>query len=326
MNLRTAFTHAISSFASLEKKSKVIIGVSGGIDSMVLLDLIVKHKKAWGLSIVAGHVNYGLRGRASKRDEEIVRRAAKRYQITVEVLNKDLAGIGNLQNTARKIRYDFFKKLAAQYVTDKILTAHHLDDQAETVLLHLIRGSGLKGLSGIRPVTEIDGIKIIRPMLYFSKDDIKVYARLNDVKYGIDATNLTDKYSRNSVRNKLIPMFTSYNPRINTRLANIADMAHEEEEALTVYAKEAENLSLLSSESGTVRFDRDVYLNFPRAIRVRLLRLLFMRLCGTSKDLNSDHLMRMDSIAARDKGAGQYRLPYGIVYVRKGNELHLKKL
>ena len=184
------------------KKSTFIIGVSGGADSISCLYALHKLR----LKVIAAHVNYNLRDKESDKDEEFVSHFCNTFSIPMEILNinckeHSIKNKISIQESAREIRYDFFHELLQKHTANWIVTAHHKGDQAETILLHLIRGTGLKGLTGIPEKRS----NILRPLLKASKKDILDFITENRLPYRTDSSNLESKYNRNFIRNKIIP-------------------------------------------------------------------------------------------------------------------------
>lgn len=193
-----------------EKKSKVIVAVSGGVDSMILLHTLIALKSEFDLSLAVAHVNYGLRGTASDSDERLVREYAdhNRIPVFVKKIRPDYRGVsigGSIQEWARKIRYGYFEELRTGHEFDLVATGHTSDDNAETVFLNLIRGSGLDGLRGIPPKRGT----VIRPMIYISRKDIESYAGSENIPYRVDVSNKSDRFARNVLRNEVFPLMQS---------------------------------------------------------------------------------------------------------------------
>jgi len=200
------FKKYISKHNLIHKGDKVIVAVSGGIDSMVLLDLLCGPCSSWSLDLTIAHVNHKLRGSESNADEEMVRAAAESYGVPCEVVRKRPPREKNTQSAAREIRLRFFKEVAGKYGAGAVATAHHLDDQAETVMFHILRGSGLRGLAGMRSVSETGSVRLIRPLLPFSRSEIEKYAKHRKIAFREDSTNAGTKYSRNFIRHRILPL------------------------------------------------------------------------------------------------------------------------
>lgn len=183
-----------------------VLGVSGGIDSMVMLDLFRRS----GLNIAVAHVNHRLRGKDADEDADFVRKYCTAHDISYAEKSLDpmIFKGKNVQETARRARYAFFYEVKKQFECNYICTAHHADDLTESFFMHLLRGSGLKGLSSI-PYRNKD---ILRPLLYFSKIEIEAYARSHHIEYREDYSNEEDKYLRNRIRHHLIPVIRELHP------------------------------------------------------------------------------------------------------------------
>jgi tRNA(Ile)-lysidine synthase len=208
-----------------EKNSKLVVGVSGGPDSTCLLDILIKLQKKYSLDLIIAHVNYGLRGKNSQEDEKFVKNLEEKYALKIAVLKPKIKAKNNLEDNLRNIRYDFFEKIRKQNAFNYIVVAHNLNDQVETFLMRLIRGSGLSGLSGMK----YRNGKIIRPLLGTTRKEILEYLKKNKLNYRIDKTNEEDLFLRNKIRNNLIPYLEKeFNPNISETLFNAAESIGED--------------------------------------------------------------------------------------------------
>jgi len=194
------------------KKDKLLLGLSGGRDSMVLLDVLL----ALGYQVAAAHCNFKLRGDESDAETDFVKKFCQEKQVECYVKNFDTRKSSidmseSIQLTARIIRYDWFEDIRLKNNFIKVLTAHHLDDQIETFLINLTRGTGLKGLTGI-PRTRAS---IVRPMLQVSRKEITAYAEKNSIDFRDDSSNDSDAYLRNKIRRQMVPQFKESNPSFN---------------------------------------------------------------------------------------------------------------
>lgn len=197
----------------------ILVAVSGGPDSLCLLDCLFCLSKKYEWLLHIAHVNYGLRGADSDADEALVRERAEFYALPFSTLHlKKLQKTNNLEARLRDIRYDFFEKTRLVLGFDSIAVAHNRDDQSETLLLRLIRGSGLRGLGAMRPK---DGV-IIRPLLLVSRDEILEYLSERKLPFHLDTSNIDPKFTRNRVRHELLPFLESFNPNIRETLSNAA--------------------------------------------------------------------------------------------------------
>lgn len=212
---------------------KIILGVSGGPDSMALWEIMQEVAKQMRLDLIIAHVNHSLRPEADV-EEEYVRNLVKERNVRgffhkLEIKELARQSKTSVEDTARRERYAFFHKVLQETGASRIATAHHRDDVAETVLLHLLRGSGIKGLRGIMPINN----GIIRPLLPLAKNEILDFLAERKVKYFIDKSNNDTIYMRNRIRHELIPLLQEgYNPAIIETLNQLADIAREENEAM----------------------------------------------------------------------------------------------
>ncbi len=205
---------------SFLKDKKLLLAVSGGIDSMVLVDLFHKLK----YDVAVAHCNFQLRGQESDDDEEFVKSQVEKLNIPLFIQKFDTKKFAeqkklSIQVVARNLRYDWFYTLLVNQNFDFIITAHHLDDSIETFLINFTRGTGLEGLTGI----PVQNDKIIRPLLAFSRDEIVAYAQQNDTKWREDSSNSTDKYWRNKLRHDVIPVLKELNPSLLPSFQNTID-------------------------------------------------------------------------------------------------------
>jgi tRNA(Ile)-lysidine synthase len=232
-NKRFSLEDVISSFwrsHRLNPQDLVLLGLSGGADSMCLATLFLEYN----IPFIAAHVNFTLRGLASESDARFVKNWCKKNKIRLEytkfpTLKMARETKSGIEETARRLRYEWFSELAEKYGIQYVATAHHADDQAETVLLHLLRGSGWEGAQGIVPVRlhfKIQDaaypIHLIRPLLGISKNEINHYINQKRIKYRQDATNLKTNLARNHIRHKVIPQLIKVNQQAASHLAEFA--------------------------------------------------------------------------------------------------------
>lgn len=210
----------------LPHNAKIIVGLSGGMDSMVLLDLLILS----GYHCIAAHCNFHLRGDESDRDAEFVRKWCKSIDVPFTSVNFDTSEYAedrkiSIEMAARELRYKWFETLRKQYEADTIAVAHHKDDSVETVLLNLIRGTGIKGLTGISPKNG----HIIRPLLCVSRSEIENYISDREIPYVTDSTNEQDIYTRNYLRINIIPRLQVINPSVKESIIRTSQNVSEAE-------------------------------------------------------------------------------------------------
>ena len=234
------FQDHIESRLSFLKESKLLIAISGGIDSVVLTQLCVKSN----LNIALAHCNFNLRGDESDADEDFVLQLAEDLELEVFVESFDTKAYAeknkrSIQMAARELRYNWFTELSEQLKFDYVLTAHHADDNLETFLINFTRGTGLEGLTGIPEVNDI----FVRPLLPFSNEQIAGYAKSNKIKWRDDSSNRSTKYLRNKLRHDVIPILKEINPSLlqsfQNTLSNLNDTSRIVEDAIEKFQKEA---------------------------------------------------------------------------------------
>jgi tRNA(Ile)-lysidine synthase len=246
----------------IQERNKIIAAVSGGADSIVLLDLLAKEQEALGLSVIVAHFNHQLRGNESDGDEQHVAQRARHYgfELYVERAHTDEYARHSkmgIQDAARKLRYEFFDKLLVSSGFDKIATAHNANDNAETILLNLFRGAGVQGLSGI-PVYREDR-KIIRPLLFAQRGEIEEYAAAEQLTFRTDSSNAKDHYMRNFIRHHILPpVKEQVNPNVVQTLHRSAELFRELEAFLTYTARQTYDLMVAK------RTDDELHIAIPR--------------------------------------------------------------
>lgn len=273
--IRDQFLKTIHKFRMIEQGETIFVGVSGGADSTTLLYLLNGLKSAWKLNLGVIHINHGLRGNASKQDELFVRTLARRFKLPffrgrAPVKQKAKKESLSIEEAAHDLRYQFFEKIA-KAKRAKIALAHSEDDQAETVLMRLLTGTGLQGLGAIRPKLKRNGIIFIRPLIELSRADIRAFAKENSIFYREDQSNLSTRFLRNRIRLKLIPeLERSFNPRVKKALARLPhlldfDLAFLEKTAETVYKR------LARERENEIFFPRKSFLKLGPSMQYRLL-------------------------------------------------------
>lgn len=219
----------------LTDNSKVIVGVSGGADSVALLDILHSLK----LECIVAHCNFHLRGEESNRDAFFVEELCQKYNLKYERIDFDTEAYAEIHSisiemAARELRYDWFEQIRVIHLADKIAVAHHRDDSVETILLNLIRGTGIRGLTGIAPQNG----NIIRPLLCLTRSDILDYLKERGLNYVDDSTNNEDLYTRNKIRLKIIPLLETINPSVKDSIIRTAEHLSQVENIYKFYIQQ----------------------------------------------------------------------------------------
>jgi tRNA(Ile)-lysidine synthase len=278
--------------ALIPANSRLLVAVSGGPDSvclLALLDALGKAGELPGLTLHIGHVNYGLRGRDSNEDEAFVRELASRFGLPVscERIQLRRASGVSLQDAARNLRYAFFDRVCRAHGLTAIVTGHTADDQAETMLLWLLRGSGTQGLRGIPIVREG---RIIRPLLQVGRGEILEYLASRALRYRDDVSNASPTYRRNRIRHELLPRLQEFNPRIIEGLGRTAEILAEDARILDEMEQERWQAVSTSVSSRQIVLDRDRLVSCPLGLQRRMIRRACAALRGNWAGLAFRHV------------------------------------
>ena len=198
------------------QNDRIVIGCSTGPDSMALLDMVLKLREKYNLSIIVAHVNHNVR-KESFEEAEFLKEYCDKNSLIFESMIIEDYGDDNFHNEARNIRYNFFENIVHKYEAKYLMTAHHGDDLMETILMRIVRGSNLSGYSGFKSVVDMDGYYIVRPLIYYTKAELEEYDKENNVKYYIDSSNLKDKYTRNRYRKYVLPFLKEEEKDVHTK-------------------------------------------------------------------------------------------------------------
>lgn len=291
-----------------QKGSKIVLGISGGPDSVCLLDIFFQLQKKYQLDFIMAHINYGLRGKDSDQDEKLVRKLAEQYDLKLFILNPKCKS--KSENALREIRYRFFEKIRKNNDFDLIAVAHNADDQVETFLMRLIRGSGLAGLSAMRFKND----SIIRPLLGFQRNEILAYLHKNKLDYRIDRTNLKPVFFRNRVRNELLPLLEKFNPSIRKTLTNSLISIAEDNCYISEIVKKMYNKKISAKN----------FLDLHPSIQKRLILLKTAGKNQMPKDIESVHINEIIKTLKSKKSKIQTVIFKGVRLTRKGDLFNIE--
>jgi len=298
---------------------RVGVAVSGGPDSVLLLDFMQQLARQTGLSLAIVHFNHHLRGAESERDEAFVHALAQARGLEFLRGEADVRRVArqrrrNLEATARELRYSFFLRLIHQGVLDKVTTAHTANDQAETVLLHLLRGTGSRGLGGIYPVVEG---KVVRPFLGLRRAEIEGELGRRKLSFQVDSTNLDPAFRRNKVRLHLLPLLQKeYNPELVILLKELADRARDDEAYLEQQVRERAQ-AWRTHEGKEEKIPRSALLGFPPAVERRVLRQMIQGAGGHLRGVTHRHLEALRRFLRHSQSGHHLVLPGQLVARRE---------
>lgn len=290
---------AVENYGMLTNVDKVIVGLSGGADSVALLHFLNRHREKLGYELQAAHVNHLLRGDESERDEQFVRELCRKMSIKLDVLRVDIdaeskcRGIGQ-EECGRQVRYDFFRSLSGENTV--IATAHTLSDSLETVLLNMTRGAGLHGLCGIPAVRD----NIIRPLIECTRQEVEQYCADNGLSFVNDSSNFTRDYNRNIVRLDIIPKLLEINPSLYKVVLRMIRNNIADDEYMNSVALKLVN----DADRGGV-FSVDMLLSAALPIRRRAISVIAGKCCCIT--LEEVHCSAIDSLLR--SGYGMTDLP-----------------
>ncbi len=288
---------------------RVGVAVSGGADSVFLLHALHQLAPRWNLKLSVVHIEHGIRGAASISDAEFVRELAASFALPFHLHTANVGSIqDNLEQAARTVRHGFYRELLARGIVDHIATGHTLNDQAETVLYRILRGSGLRGLAGVLPVTE-EGVA--RPLLGVRRDEIEVWLRAHGIKWRQDETNCDLSYARNRIRHEILPLLRSnFNPRLDQVLSNLAILAQDEEQ---YWKTKLDACPLTPPEAPVLKTSQ--LTDAPPALARRLVRRAIEHVRGDLRQVDFGHVESICALAGSPKGHQRVQLP-GLDVVR----------
>lgn len=300
----------------LKKGDSVVVGISGGADSVCMLNLLNSYRDKLGISLFALHVNHHIRGQEADRDEAFVEALCKNLMIPCRTVHVDVPKLAIEQSISeeeagRYARYNAFEEYCKEVGAQKIAVAHNKDDVAETVLHNLFRGTGIKGLSGIPSTRKLDsGITIIRPLLAVTRAEIEAYLSKCNMTFQTDSTNEETDYTRNRIRLKLIPYIEEcINSSARANIIQAADTLSEISQYMDMQIVQAYQKYVKDFLWHSSGFD------LPRPIATGLIRLMIDRLVGTLKDITKTHIDFVMDLRFKQVGK-KIEIPYNIVFER----------
>jgi tRNA(Ile)-lysidine synthase len=292
---------------------KVLVGVSGGADSIALLHVLHWFSRIQDYSLIVAHINHMARGKDSDADADFVESIAKKLELPFYLKKIDV-GIERLQlktsfqDAARIIRYQFFEETLQEVGGCKIALGHSADDQVETILMNIVRGTGLKGLTGIPQVRGC----IIRPFWGIHRKDLEIYLKENDISFRDDSSNSNKKYLRNRIRHELIPKLETFNPGIKKCLQQMSGIAREEDSLLSQMTRDIFNQKLGECNKKNIAWEIEDFQTYPIALRQRLVREIFCRITGDMQAITAYHIQQIINLFNSPKTGKVLNIPRGV--------------
>lgn len=299
------FLNTVKENNLIESGDVIVVGVSGGPDSITLLTCLNKYKEKLNCKIIVAHINHLIR-KDSTEDEQFVENYCKKNNIPVFIKRAKVEEIAKKQKrgteeTGRKIRYDFFNEVLEKNNANKIAIAHNMNDNAETMILNLIRGTGLQGLEGIRPRNN----NIIRPLINCKREEIESYCKKNNLNPRIDSTNSENIYRRNIIRNKILPSLKEINPNIVETLSRTTKIIRENNTYIKESSQEIFDKIAIVENENTISFNLSDFNRQSKAIQSELLVITITKLNNEFKNIESQNIEDIIKIANKNIGNKQ---------------------
>ncbi|MCP4649143.1 MAG: tRNA lysidine(34) synthetase TilS [PVC group bacterium] len=315
----------------LEAGDRILVAVSGGSDSVFLLYILKQLQGLFKIDIAVAHVNHLLRGKDSDGDEVFVRKLSdelgfKFFSHTVDV--KDIAKKKklSLEDAARKIRYEFFLKITKKHKFNALAVAHNQDDQAETVLMRLLRGAGITGLSAMKVKRKLGDVVLIRPLLEIQKKDIISYLKKKKIKNRLDVSNLKADFFRNKVRLRTLPYLEKTSPGIKSNLLRLSQQAQHLDDFMKKQVAEYYKKNVYKTRSGKLKVEQKTFASLMPALRTALIRKIIQEVKGSIKQIDYRHIMIIDQFILEQKSSNKsLDLPQGLQVRTKYKEIFFNK-
>lgn len=331
MDLLHTVDHYIKRHQLFEPGSRIVVGTSGGPDSVTLLHLLRRLTASYRLHLHVAHLNHQIRDEDADADAAFVRDLANRWKLPFTGESLDVPAIASreklaLEEAARRTRYAFLSRIAQQIGASYIAVGHNANDQAETVLMHLLRGAGPAGLRGMLPSTNLGtyrllqtttkpptDLKIIRPLLATPRADIEAYCDTYNLETRFDRSNLDTTYFRNKLRHEIIPYLGEINPQISERLQNLAEVVRADYELHQEFVSVAQDTLLVAAYPDALAYNLARWREQPLAIQRAIIRRAAYMLRRTLRDVDFDHIEHAVDIAQRGRTGAQAVLPHRLI-------------
>lgn len=315
----------------IQQDDHLLIAVSGGVDSMALLHFFVQIKEKWGIKVEAVHVDHMLRGEASAKDRAFVQRYCDNHKIHLHAKAIPIPEImalenGNTQLICRRERYQYFKEVMQKTNASKLVTAHHADDQLESVLMALTKNATINSMQGIRPQRFFAGKSLIRPFLTVTKSEIREYLLRQGLDYREDASNFKDTYVRNRFRHHVVPLLEAENPRVTEQVIHFTEQLQEDDAYLMTLAEDVFSRTVKKLDENTYSMEIEAFQLVPLALQRRLILILLNYLYKDSNTIQSYALLAsILKLCDTTAGYAEVHLPEEFLAVRRYGKLSIQK-
>ena len=302
--MEKAVLTTIEKYNLIQANDKIVLGVSGGPDSLFMLDILNKLKEKLQIEIVVAHVNHMIREEANE-EEEFVKEFCKKIEVEFYSKRIEVEKYANnnkigLEEAGRKIRYEFFDEVASRTNSNKIAIAHNKNDKVETILMNLLRGSGVTGLQGIQPIKDN---KIIRPIIEIERQEIEKYCEENKLEPKIDISNFDNTYTRNKIRNVVIPYIKKeFNPNFIETITRLSEVITEENKFLKNITEQRYSEILIGEEHNQITLDLKKFNREENVIKNRLILYTVSQLKGNTQGLEKIHIQDIIKLCSNNIG------------------------
>ncbi|HZK18796.1 MAG TPA: tRNA lysidine(34) synthetase TilS [Clostridia bacterium] len=325
MNITNQVLAAIQKNKMVNSGDKIIAAVSGGPDSVALLDILVGLSEYLGITVYVAHLNHMFRGREAEEDAVFVEKLARGYGLEAIIEKRNVPAYIretrlSAQEAARRVRFKFFDEIAKRLGAGRIALGHHADDQAETVLINFLRGAGTSGLKGMLPIRDDC---YIRPLLCLSRRDILGYCKQHGLQYRTDSSNLEPVYARNRIRLQLLPLLKAdYNRNIVCNLNRLSIICRDEDSFIEGQALQVLERIKTCSGDGVFGLNIGKMLKIPVALQRRIIRIAYHRMNSPANELSFMHVEKILAMAKRKVARGTIELPGGVKALKNYGSLN----
>ncbi len=305
----------------LSNEDKIVVGVSAGPDSMALIYILEDLRKKIDFKIIVAHINHNIR-RESTEEASFLEDYCNKHNITFEFMKIEKYGDDNFHNEARNIRYNFYKDLIKKYSANYLMTGHHGDDLMETILMRIVRGSSLKGYSGFSSYVDMGYYKIVRPLIFVTKEEIENFNKKKNISYRIDKSNYKDQYTRNRYRMNILPFLKSEDKDVHDKFLKFSNTLMEYDEYIETMMF---NCLKLVYKDGIV--DILEFIKLPKLIQKRVIDYLYERIYLDDLFLiNDKHQQLFLDLVYSKKANMTYNLPNDYLLIKSYDKIYFKKI
>ena len=309
--MKQKIIETIKKYNLINSGDKIVLGVSGGPDSIAMLDILNQLKDEMNFEIYVVHVNHNIRGKDADEDEEYVKKYCEKYNIKCFSKKIDVPTIAKTkkigtEEAGRKVRYEYFEEILKETKSNKIAIAHNKNDKVETIIMHLLRGSGISGLRGIEPIREE---KFIKPLIECDRQEIENYCKENNLQPRIDKTNFENEYTRNKIRNIVIPYIKKeFNPNIINTMDRLSLVIEEEDKYLEKVTTDIFDKLKIKEEKGLLVLNLKGFNNQETVIKKRLILYSINKTIGNAQNIEKVNIDDIIKLCEKNIG-NKYLMP-----------------